>query len=67
MSVTAVDRRSALVVVDLQKSVAGLPLAHPAEEVLARNAGLLAAFRRRRLPVVLVNVAGAPPGATTWE
>ncbi|MFB7504150.1 MULTISPECIES: isochorismatase family cysteine hydrolase [Streptomyces] len=62
MSVTAVDRKTALIVVDLQKGIIGLPLAHPAADVLARNAELLAAFRRRRLPVVLVNVAGGPAG-----
>ncbi len=62
MSVTAVDPKTALVVVDLQKGIVGLPLAHPAADVLARNAELLAAFRRRGLPVVLVNVAGGPAG-----
>ncbi|MFF9502244.1 cysteine hydrolase family protein [Streptomyces sp. NPDC014656] len=62
MSVTAVDRKTALIVVDLQEGVVGLPLAHPAADVLARNAELLAAFRRRGLPVVLVNVAGGPTG-----
>ncbi|MER7538981.1 isochorismatase family cysteine hydrolase [Streptomyces sp. NPDC097704] len=67
MSVTAMDRKSALVVVDLQKGIVDLPLAHPAEEVLARNAELLAAFRRRRLPVVLVNVAGSPVGRNDLE
>ncbi|WP_031010119.1 isochorismatase family cysteine hydrolase [Streptomyces sp. NRRL F-5727] len=62
MSVTAVDRKTALIVVDLQKGVVGLPLAHPVADVLDRNAELLAAFRRRGLPVVLVNVAGGPAG-----
>ncbi|MFF5499802.1 isochorismatase family cysteine hydrolase [Streptomyces aquilus] len=62
MSITAVDPKTALIVVDLQKGIVGLPLAHPAEGVLDRNAELLQAFRRRGLPVVLVNVAGGPAG-----
>ncbi|PWI15268.1 hydrolase [Streptomyces sp. Act143] len=62
MPITALDRRTALIVVDLQKGIVELPLAHPAADVLARNAELLAAFRRRGLPVVLVNVAGGPQG-----
>ncbi|MFF8910738.1 isochorismatase family cysteine hydrolase [Streptomyces olivaceoviridis] len=62
MSVTALDPKTALIVVDLQKGIVGLPLAHPAADVLARNAELLAEFRRRGLPVVLVNVAGGPAG-----
>ncbi|WP_372346688.1 isochorismatase family cysteine hydrolase [Streptomyces sp. KL116D] len=62
MPVTAIDPRTALVVVDLQQGIVELPLAHPVDQVLARNAELLAEFRRRGLPVVLVNVAGGPPG-----
>jgi nicotinamidase-related amidase len=62
MPVTAIDPKTALIVVDLQKGIVGLPLAHPVADVLARNAELLAAFRRRGLPVVLVNVAGGPGG-----
>jgi nicotinamidase-related amidase len=62
MPITAIDPKPALIVVDLQKGIVGLPLAHPVTDVLARNAELLAAFRRRGLPVVLVNVAGGPGG-----
>jgi nicotinamidase-related amidase len=64
MPVTALDPTSALIVIDLQKGVIGLPLAHPAEDVVARTTDLLRAFRERGLPVVLVNVAGAPGGRT---
>ncbi|MFE3112078.1 cysteine hydrolase family protein [Kitasatospora indigofera] len=64
MPVTALDPKPALVVVDLQRGIVALPLAHPAAAVLARNAELLTEFRRRGLPVVLVNVAGAPAGRT---
>ncbi|WUH93641.1 isochorismatase family protein [Streptomyces sp. NBC_00433] len=64
MPVTTVDPTTALIVIDLQKGIVGLPLAHPAEDVAARTADLLRAFRERGLPVVLVNVAGAPGGRT---
>ena len=62
MSITILDPKTALIVVDLQKGIVALPMAHPADDVL-RNASTLAdAFRRRGLPVVLVNVDGKPPG-----
>jgi nicotinamidase-related amidase len=64
MSVTTLDPRTALVVIDLQKGIAALPTAASTEAV-AKKAGLLAAaFRERNLPVVLVNVAGGAPGRT---
>ncbi|HEX4160815.1 MAG TPA: isochorismatase family cysteine hydrolase [Rhizomicrobium sp.] len=64
MALTQIDPVAALVVIDLQKGIAGLPLAHPTHEIVARTAELLRAFRARNLPVVLVNVAGRPPGRT---
>jgi len=64
MPLTSLDARAALVVIDLQKGIVGLPLAHPAHEIVERSTGLVRAFRGRRLPVVLVNVAGGAPGRT---
>jgi nicotinamidase-related amidase len=64
MTVTILDPRSALIVVDLQKGIAGLPSAHPIADVVASAAVLLAAFRQHGLPVVLVNVTGLAPGRT---
>ncbi|MFF9478656.1 isochorismatase family protein [Streptomyces sp. NPDC014733] len=64
MSVTTLDPTAALVVIDLQKGIAGLPTVHPSDEVIARSARLAAAFRARELPVVLVNVTGGAPGRT---
>lgn len=64
MPVTTLDARSALIIVDLQKGIVGLPLAHPGDEIVARAAALAEAFRRHDLPVVLVNVAGSAPGRT---
>ncbi|GAB3422687.1 cysteine hydrolase family protein [Flindersiella endophytica] len=56
MPITALDDRSALVVIDLQRGVLGLPVVHPASDVLANAVRLAEAFRARRLPVVLVRV-----------
>lgn len=64
MALTTLDPKTALVVIDLQKGIVSLPLAHPAGDVVTRAARLAAAFRRHRLPVVLVNVAGGAPGRT---
>jgi nicotinamidase-related amidase len=65
MPLTKLDSIAALVVIDLQKGVAGLPTTpHPAGEVIGRAALLARAFRERGLPVVLVNVTGAAPGRT---
>lgn len=64
MALTVLDPKTALVVVDLQKGVAAYPAVHPIEGVVRRAATLAAAFRGRGLPVVLVNVAGGPPGRT---
>lgn len=64
MSVTTLDPKTALIVVDLQQGIVAFPTVHPIAEVVARAAALANAFRRRGLPVVLVNVAGVPPGRT---
>ncbi|MFR9803799.1 isochorismatase family protein [Pseudonocardia sp. RS010] len=64
MPFSTLDPKTALIVVDLQKGITGLQLAHPTEDVVARSAALVEAFRRHDLPVVLVNVAGSPPGRT---
>ena len=64
MALTMLDPMTALIVVDLQKGVVALPLAHPIGEVVARARALADAFRARGLPVALVNVAGGAPGRT---
>jgi nicotinamidase-related amidase len=60
--VTALDPKTALITIDLQKGIVGLPGAHPIGQVIRNASKLAAAFRRVGLPVVLVNVAGAAPG-----
>ncbi len=62
MPVTTLDPKTALVIIDLQKGIVGLPAAHPTSEVVKHAAELADAFRRHRLPVVLVNVEGGAPG-----
>jgi nicotinamidase-related amidase len=64
MPLTQLDRNAALIVIDLQKGIAGTPMAHPAQQVIANAAQLTHAFRERGLPVVLVNVTGMAPGRT---
>lgn len=64
MPLTKLDSSAALVAIDLQKGIAGLPTAHPAVEIVGRAARLARAFRERGLTVVLVNVTGAAPGRT---
>ena len=64
MTVTALDPKTALIVVDLQKGIVSRPLVDPMDGVV-KNAGALAeAFRGHGLPVVLVNVAGGARGRT---
>jgi len=62
MTVTALDPKTALVVIDLQKGIVTFATVHPINHVLKQVAALADAFRRRGSPVVLVNVTGGAPG-----
>jgi nicotinamidase-related amidase len=64
MPLTTLDPNTALIVIDLQKAIAGLPTVHPFGEVLDNAIALAAAFRKHNLPVVLVNADGGAPGRT---
>lgn len=64
MALTTLDPITALIVVDLQAGLAGAPFVHPFADVVARACALITAFRRRGLPIVLVNVDGTAPGRT---
>ena len=64
MTVTALDPKTALIVIDLQKLIVGLPTVHPMPGILAAATALTDAFRRQGLPVVLVNATGIAPGRT---
>lgn len=64
MPVTTLDPVTALIVIDLQNAIAAYPLIHPLSGIVERSQLLIHAFRENHLPVVLVNVAGRPPGRT---
>ncbi|MFD5540779.1 hydrolase [Streptomyces sp. NPDC127079] len=71
MSLSTLDPRTALVVIDLQQGIVAMPTQpHSGADVVARAAELAAAFRAKDLPVVLVRVsfaadfADAVPGRT---
>lgn len=63
MPLTAIDPSTALVLIDLQKGIVGLPGAHPIHEIVTRSASLAEAFRGHNLPVVLVNVDPTKAGS----
>jgi nicotinamidase-related amidase len=62
MTISTLDAKTALLVVDLQKGIVGLPTAHPIADVVGNAAKLTDAFRHHGLPVVLINVDGVAPG-----
>jgi nicotinamidase-related amidase len=62
MPLTQIDASAALIVIDLQKGIVTIPTSHPATEIISRSAELAAAFRKRGLPVVLVNVTAPASG-----
>ena len=64
MPLTQLDEKPALIVIDLQKGIVSQAMVPPAEDIVAQAVRLLAAFRARGLPVVLVNVAGRSPSRT---
>ena len=64
MALITLDPTTALVIVDLQEGIVGLPFMRPIDTVVEHSRALLDALRRRGLPVVLVNVAGGAPGRT---
>ena len=62
MTVTTLDPKTALVIIDLQKGIVGYPTVHPIGDILTAATALTTAFRRQGLPVVLVNATGVAPG-----
>jgi nicotinamidase-related amidase len=64
MTVTALDPKTALLLIDLQKGIVSLPTAQPADVIVKRASALADTFRSHGLPVVLVNVDGGAPGRT---
>ena len=64
MALTSLDAKTTLLLIDLQNGIVALPTVHPIKDVVERASALAEAFRRRGLPVVLVNVTGGAPGRT---
>ena len=64
MTVSILDPNTALIVIDLQQGIVSLPTVHPIGDVVKNASTLADTFRRRGLPVVLVNVDGGAPGRT---
>jgi len=54
--ITALDEKTALVLIDLQKGLSQFPTVHSFKDVVANAATLVEAFHKAGLPVVLVNV-----------
>jgi nicotinamidase-related amidase len=64
MPLSQLDPHVALIVIDLQKGIVAIPTATPSSEIVTKAAELAEAFRKRNLPVVLVNVVAPAPGRT---
>ena len=64
MPVTAIDPRTALIVIDLQKGILAMASPNVFAPLVEKTRLLLQAFRSHHLPVVLVNVDGKPSGRT---
>jgi nicotinamidase-related amidase len=64
MALTTIDPSPALVVIDLQKGIAGALGDDPVSAAVEQATRLAGEFRRHSLPVVLVNVTGRPTGRT---
>jgi nicotinamidase-related amidase len=63
MAISQIDKQAALVLIDLQKGIAGMPgTPYSSETVIANAAQLVAAFRKRGQAIVFVNVEGGAHG-----
>lgn len=62
MTVTTLDPKTALIVIDLQTGILSRVSAQAISGVVKNAVVLLDAFRKHNLPVVLVNVCGVAPG-----
>ena len=62
MTISMLDAKPAVLMVDLQKGIVGMPTAHPMSDVVRNAAALTQGFRNHSLPIVLINVDGGAPG-----
>ena len=61
--ITALDKKTALVIIDLQKGIVQYPTVHPMSGIIANSVKLVEAFHKAGLPVAIVNVN---PGNAKW-
>jgi len=61
--ITALDKNTALILIDLQNAIVSMPVAHPVKDVLNNVNLLIDAFRKKDLPIVAVNVN---PSGAAW-
>jgi len=54
--ITTIDKHTALVLIDLQKGVVKMKMAHPVKNVLLKASMLVDVFRTVNLPVVVIHV-----------
>ena len=64
MSITKIDPRTALVIIDLQHGIVAMNTCHPVKTVIDNCCKLVDKFRQCSLPIVFVNVDGSAPGRT---
>jgi nicotinamidase-related amidase len=64
MPLTTLDPNTALIVIDLRKGIVNGNFIHPIGDIINRTRALIDVFHAKNFPVVLVNVAGRPPGRT---
>jgi nicotinamidase-related amidase len=61
--ITAIDKNTVLVLIDLQKGIVKIDAVHPMQGILEKSALLVDAFRKAGLPIVVVNTI--PSGIST--
>ena len=62
MPITALNSTSALVVIDMQKGIVAMPVAHPIAGIVENVVSLVDGFRKSDRLVVLVHVGWSPGG-----
>ena len=62
---TTLDKKTALVVIDLQDGIVKMSTVHPGPAIVRQSARLVEAFRKAGLPIVIVNVV--PFGAASGK
>jgi len=61
--ITALDKHTALILIDLQHGIVNVPRTLPKEELLAKVKDLINAFRKATLPIIIVTV---DPSNAAW-